>query len=410
MGCVFPVRRLRELLTMIRTCPKCRAFYADEALAFCLADGWPLLTVAPDSESWQEAVRAIEEKTQSLRKHQHKLRLRRLVLGGMTTLILAMVVSRSYVVETTPAVTIPPVRQSVAISRPPVAVTLTGEWPPEFLLAEESPSPSPTSDPSPTTGSSDPASDPPDSTTETSSPTSETTITDRPTDTSSRPPDSTDPTTDSSHSPTVVYSISGRVTVAGQPIAGVKIRIEGWKATSTTTDANGYYAFSNLRAGGSYTVIPPRDKTDLKPLNRSFDNLTQNGSADFNGTREREPDPSKPTEEEKEKEKEKCTRDDLDRDRKIIVEMYSARWRESVERERSKLIAENAREGLRAEATLIPQEPQVLFVKPCKFATVIYKYIWKIKVFDAATPVRDLNVPRQRIIGCGKMLGRWSCS
>lgn len=388
MGRVFPLRRLCQLLTMIRTCPKCRAYYADEALAFCLADGWPLLSVAPDSERWQEAVRAIEEKTQSLRKHRHKLILRRVVLGGITTLIMATVISRSYVVEKTPAATIPPVRQSVPISRPQVAVTLTGEWPPDFLLASPSPSPSPTSDTSTlTSDTSGPTSD-------TSSPTSESTS--PTTDSSSPVTDTTSPASGSDSPHSVVYRISGRVTNSGQPIAGVKIRLEGSKATVATTDASGYYSFNDLRAGGSYTVTPIGDKTDFKPLNRSFDNLTQDGSADFAGDNKRESEPPV-----------KC---DEGHERKIIVDTHSARWRQSVERERQKVIAENTRNGLMGEATLVPQEAQVMFVKECKAATVTYKYTWQIKVFDAATPVKDLNVSRQRIFGCGKMLGRWFCS
>jgi hypothetical protein len=344
--------------------------------------------VAADSENWQEAVRAIEEKTQSLRKHQHKLRLRRVVLAGMTTLILATVISRSYVVETTPAATIPPVRQSVPISRPPVAVTLTGEWPPEFLLASEVPSPSPTSDTStPTSDTSGPTSDTSSPATDSSSPT---------TDSSSPTTDTTSPTSGSDSPHSVVYKISGRVTNSGQPIAGVKIRLEGSKATTAITDANGYYAFNDLRAGGSYTVTPIHDKADFKPLNRSFDNLTQDGSADFAGNVQRDQEPPV-----------KC---DESRERQIIKETYSGRWRESVERERQKVIAENTRDGERGEATLVPREPQIFLLNNCKAATVIYKYTWQIKATHPHAPSRDLNVSRQRTILCGKMLGRWMCS
>lgn len=368
----------------------------------------PLLSVAPDSETWQEGVRAIEEKTRSLRKHQRNLRLRRLALSGITTLILAMVVSRSYEVETTTASTIPPVRQSIAAPPSHSTASLPGAWPPEFLLPSESPSPStPTSDTStPTTESTAPT-----STTDSSSPTTESSSPTSTTDSSTPTTDSTSPTstTDTSHSPVVVHRISGRVTVAGQPSAGVKVRLEGSKATTATTDGSGYYNFNDLRAGGSYTVTPLRDKTNFKPFNRSFDNLTHDGSADFSGDGERDREPERDRERDSKPEA-KCTRDDVDRDRKIIIDMFSAAWRASVERERRKVIAENARDGLTAEATLVPQEPQVIFVKECKAATVTYKYIWKIKVFDAATPVRDLNVPKQRTSVCGKMLGRWFCS
>ena len=383
---------------MIRTCPKCRAFYADEALAFCLADGWPLLDVAPDSQSWQEAVQAIEEKTQSLRKHRHRLRLRRVLLGGMTTLILATIFSRSYVVEKTPAATIPPVR-SVPISRPQVAVTLTGEWPPEFLLGSELPSPSPSPSVTETTEPSDPTLP-----TDSASPTETTTVTDDPRDTTVHTTASPSPVVTETVVP-VVYTISGRVSENGRPLAGVKLRLEGSKSTTTTTDYNGYYTFNSLRAGGSYTITPLRDKTNFKPLNRSFDNLAQDGSADFTGISERESKPDVVDEQPA-----KCTEADEARERNIIVNMYGARWRQSIEGERRKVIAENSREDDEGEATLAPRDLQIIFFKECKAAAVTLKYVWQIKVVSPRAEKRDVIVPRQRIIGCGKVFGKWLCS
>lgn len=391
---------------MLRTCPKCSAFYTDESLAFCLADGMPLLSVAPDSERWQEGVRVIEEKTQAARKQRRKLRWRRLAVSGMTTLILAMVVSRSYEVETTTASTIPPVRQSVAALPSYSTAMLPGAWPPEFLLPSESPSPTPSStdiDPSSPTD------------TDSSSPTSTSDSANPHTETTTSTTDSSNPTTTDSDSPTstsdtpppppaVFYRISGRVTVGGQPIAGVKVRLEGSKLTTATTDGSGYYAFNDLRAGGSYSVTPLRDKTNFKPFNRSFDNLMQDGSADFNGDGEREREPERDT-----KPESKCTEADQDRERKIIIDSYSAVWRASVERDRQKIIRENSRDGEEAEATLVPREALFVFVKECKGATVIYKYVWQIRAGTPAAP-RNLNVSKQRISACGKMLGRWFCS
>lgn len=194
------------------------------------------------------------------------------------------------------------------------------------------------------------------------------------------------------------------MTVAGQPVAGVKVRLEGSKATTATTDASGYYAFSDLRAGSSYTITPLRDKTNFKPFNRSFDNLTQDGSADFVGDGEREREPERDS-----KPESKCTEADEGRERKIIIDTYSAPWRESAERERQKVIRENIRDGERAEATLVPRELHIVFFKECKVATVTYKYVWQIKAGPPAAP-RDLNISNQRTSACGKMLGRWFCS
>lgn len=77
-----------------------------------------------------------------------------------------------------------------------------------------------------------------------------------------------------------VYKISGRVTDTRGPLGGVKISLEGSKLTSTLTDANGYYSFSDLREGGSYSVIP-KGQLGFNPASRSVNNLRQNESADF---------------------------------------------------------------------------------------------------------------------------------
>jgi hypothetical protein len=77
---------------MIRTCPKCRAYYADDLLAFCLVDGMPLVNEDPLSESWREGSRVIKEKENALRKQQRKLKWRRFLLRAMTMLITIMVV------------------------------------------------------------------------------------------------------------------------------------------------------------------------------------------------------------------------------------------------------------------------------------------------------------------------------
>ena len=46
---------------MIRTCPRCGAFYANQALAFCARDGAPLVTVDPGTGKWDEAKRYFEK-------------------------------------------------------------------------------------------------------------------------------------------------------------------------------------------------------------------------------------------------------------------------------------------------------------------------------------------------------------
>jgi hypothetical protein len=77
---------------MIRTCPRCGDFYAGDALAFCTADGTPLVDVATPGEGWSEGARVVEEKTKALRKRERRLRWRRLMWSAVTTLLVTMVV------------------------------------------------------------------------------------------------------------------------------------------------------------------------------------------------------------------------------------------------------------------------------------------------------------------------------
>lgn len=80
-----------------------------------------------------------------------------------------------------------------------------------------------------------------------------------------------------------VYKISGRVISNSEPLSGVNILLGGSKTASTTTDANGNYAFGSLAEGGRYTITPGRGKINFQPSDRSIDNLTRDESADFSG-------------------------------------------------------------------------------------------------------------------------------
>jgi predicted nucleic acid-binding Zn ribbon protein len=77
---------------MIRTCPTCRDFYADDSLLFCLADGTPLVTVAPDSELWSGAQKVVEEKERVLNRERRRVKWRRIALTSITTMIVMAVI------------------------------------------------------------------------------------------------------------------------------------------------------------------------------------------------------------------------------------------------------------------------------------------------------------------------------
>src|ERR1051325_11040173 len=86
---------------MMRACPKCGAYYADDSLAFCLSDGTPLVNVNPDSERWNEGSRVIKQKEEGLRKQKRKLKWQWIIASAITALILALVIAGSFTVETT---------------------------------------------------------------------------------------------------------------------------------------------------------------------------------------------------------------------------------------------------------------------------------------------------------------------
>jgi hypothetical protein len=77
---------------MMRFCQKCRDYYADGSLGFCLNDGTPLWDVNPLSERWSEGEQVIEEKENALRKQKRRLKWRRFLSSAMTMLIVIMVV------------------------------------------------------------------------------------------------------------------------------------------------------------------------------------------------------------------------------------------------------------------------------------------------------------------------------
>ena len=80
------------------------------------------------------------------------------------------------------------------------------------------------------------------------------------------------------------FSITGRITRVGASLGGVTVNLSGTVTVSTVTDANGNYQFSNLPAGGNYTVTPVLSNHVFTPSSRTFNNLNTNQVADFTAT------------------------------------------------------------------------------------------------------------------------------
>jgi N-acetylneuraminic acid mutarotase len=81
------------------------------------------------------------------------------------------------------------------------------------------------------------------------------------------------------------YGISGRVTDAsGNALYPATLNLSGSATRTTSTDSTGYYFFSNLTPGGTYTVQPYKNQHTFEPAYRTFSNLSAEQTADFTGT------------------------------------------------------------------------------------------------------------------------------
>ncbi|HWN08494.1 MAG TPA: S8 family serine peptidase [Pyrinomonadaceae bacterium] len=72
-------------------------------------------------------------------------------------------------------------------------------------------------------------------------------------------------------------SVSGRVVSAvDSDFTGTIVTLGGSHTSSTVVDANGNYSFTNLPAGGNYTVTPSKAKYAFSPSSVSISNLSRN--------------------------------------------------------------------------------------------------------------------------------------
>jgi len=84
---------------MIRTCPKCGGFYADKSLAFCLADGSPLIALVPGNADWHKGSSVISDKAKKLRRLEV---MRWSLISAATLLLSSTVLYASFTIEKTP--------------------------------------------------------------------------------------------------------------------------------------------------------------------------------------------------------------------------------------------------------------------------------------------------------------------
>lgn len=77
------------------------------------------------------------------------------------------------------------------------------------------------------------------------------------------------------------FTISGNVKADGANLSGAAVSLTGTASGSTTTDASGNYSFTNLTAGGNYTVSVYKNGIVFTPATQSFTNLQADQTANF---------------------------------------------------------------------------------------------------------------------------------
>jgi hypothetical protein len=129
---------------MMLFCPKCGDYYSDRSLGFCLADGSPLISVNPGSESWSEGARIIERKESALRKQKRRRKWRR-ALSVTTMLLVTMIVYgmavRRYIYLVPSPSPSPTPTTTIVIKETPTPTIVIKETPTPTIVIRETPSP-----------------------------------------------------------------------------------------------------------------------------------------------------------------------------------------------------------------------------------------------------------------------------
>jgi type IV secretory pathway VirB10-like protein len=78
---------------MMRFCPKCRTFYDDADLKFCLNDGVPLIKIGENSDLQREGTEAIRQTKHQIRRETFKKQIKKIVSIMITTILMVMIIS-----------------------------------------------------------------------------------------------------------------------------------------------------------------------------------------------------------------------------------------------------------------------------------------------------------------------------
>jgi hypothetical protein len=81
------------------------------------------------------------------------------------------------------------------------------------------------------------------------------------------------------------FSIAGRLADAGgHGLSGATVTLSGSHDATTKTDADGFYTFAGVAAGGNYTVTPSSTRFTFAPASQTFSDLGSDHTANFSAT------------------------------------------------------------------------------------------------------------------------------
>jgi len=82
---------------------------------------------------------------------------------------------------------------------------------------------------------------------------------------------------------TLMFTISGQVTLSGSGLSGVTVTLSGSQSGSVVTTSSGSYSFT-VGAGGNYTVTPSLTGYTFAPPSQTFNSLSSNQTQNFVAT------------------------------------------------------------------------------------------------------------------------------
>jgi hypothetical protein len=105
-----------------------------------------------------------------------------------------------------------------------------------------------------------------------------------------------------------------------------------------------------------------------------------------------------------------CSDADKSREGETLVNLFGGKWRQKIEGDRRKIIAENAPAGVEnAEASLGEIRYGGAFLNACTVAYVTARYVWQVRSNYNGT-VKVVPVAKAKRFVCAKVGGVWRCS